>query len=92
MGKKEKAKELFANIFDLPQEVVLDLPRISLVGGIQLAIENHRGIIKYTPEFIKIRFYRGQMVIEGKDMSIDSLEEEIIIIEGKITDLKIKSV
>ncbi|OCL25219.1 sporulation protein YqfC [Orenia metallireducens] len=92
MGKKEKAKELFANIFDLPQEVVLNLPRISLVGGMQLAIENHRGIIKYTPEFIKIRSHRGQIIIEGKDMSIDSLEEEIIIIEGKITDLKIKSV
>ncbi|TDX51067.1 sporulation protein YqfC [Orenia marismortui] len=90
MGKKDKAKEVFAKVFELPQEVVLNLPRISLTGNLQIEIENHRGIIKYNSDFIKVRVYHGQIIIKGEKLIIESLEKDILRIEGKITDLSFK--
>ena len=37
-------KTLIGAVVDLPKDLVLNLPRITLVGDLQLVIENHRGI------------------------------------------------
>ena len=90
MRDKEKIKNKLAQIFDLPQEVLLNLPSISLIGNLNLVIENHRGIIKYTPQLIKVRVYHGKIVILGEELMIESLEEDIVVVEGRITDLSFK--
>ncbi|GAB6138337.1 sporulation protein YqfC [Halanaerobaculum tunisiense] len=87
MRRQDKLKAKLAELFDLPRDVVLNLPRISLIGNLKLQVENHRGIIKYTPELIKIRAYRGSLLITGKELIIDQLREEEIIVMGKISDI-----
>ncbi len=90
MKGEEKIKSVLSKTFDLPEDVVLNLPHISLVGNLRLSVENHRGIIKYTSEVIKLRVYHGQILIKGKELVIESLEERMIIITGNIADLSFK--
>lgn len=34
-----------ADFFELPKDILLDLPRLTLLGNLRLVIENHRGLI-----------------------------------------------
>ena len=84
MGEEDKLRARLARLFDLPQEVVLNLPFISLVGNLNLQIENHRGIIRYTPQKVKIRVRRGKLIIAGEDLSIDRLGDDKVELTGHI--------
>ena len=45
-----KWNQFTAKILDLPQDVVQDLPRITMIGNVQLYVENHRGVLHFSSE------------------------------------------
>jgi len=73
-----------ASVLELPEDVVLDLTRITIVGNTQLLMENHQGILAYEPERVCIRTKQGETVITGGDLKIDSLFASEIVITGSI--------
>ncbi len=86
MSKKYKVYDLknkFSDVFELPKDIVLNLPRISIVGNIQFSIENHRGIIEYSDDTIKIGIKDGELIIKGIDLEIKNIYSHEILIEGK---------
>ncbi|WP_408954866.1 sporulation protein YqfC [Natroniella sp. ANB-PHB2] len=87
MGRKEEVKTKITEIFNLPQDVILNLPKLVLIGNLELLIENHRGIIYYGPEMIKIRIYHGLLLVEGKELVIEELQKDDLIINGEINEL-----
>ena len=58
-------KEIVADFFELPYEVLLDLPRVTLVGNVQLYIENHRGVISYDENQVCLSVNNGEIIIRG---------------------------
>lgn len=71
MEKKfRRGKEMLADAFDLPAEVVLDYPKITVTGNKQITIENHKGIISFEKELILINSKVGKIAVEGKDFEI----------------------
>ena len=53
----------------LPKDVVLGLPILTVTGTSEFVLENHRGILEYTEE--KIRILTRQMKVTG---SIENIE------------------
>ncbi len=51
---------------ELPKDVVLDLPKIIMTGNIGLTISNHKGIIEYTQEILRINSSIGIIKIWGE--------------------------
>lgn len=91
MGKKEKineVKENISEILELPKDIMLDLPKITLLGSLELSIENHKGIIEYTNEKIRVKSKEGIIKILGKDLLIKTIIKEAIIISGKISSIE----
>lgn len=80
-------RQHFANIFDIPRDVMLDLPKISLLGDIQLYIENHRGIIEYKENLIRVSTTLGEIVIQGEGMVLRNIGVEEIYIDGRIKEI-----
>ena len=76
--------ERLGDLFELPQEIVLNLPQIALVGNDYFRIENHRGIIEYRPDLIRINTSRGEVAVRGQKLQIRVIITEEIIISGKI--------
>lgn len=74
---------------DLPPEVVLDVPKITLVGTLHLQVENHRGILEYTPERVRIRVSDGELVVTGDHLRIGSIFQQELAIEGRITGMQL---
>ena len=78
-------------IFDLPGEVILDLPLIMMVGQREFYIENHKGIAQYQTDLIKIRVKSGILVIEGSELNIQNIKSKTLQITGKIANLGYES-
>lgn len=82
-----KAKNLFSEFFELPKDIVLDLPRISIIGNLQFYVENHRGIIEYNDQVIRIGIRNGELVIKGSGLGIKNIYPHEILIEGTIENI-----
>ncbi len=84
MRKGDNFKQLFTNFFDLPRDVVLNLPRIIVIGNNQFYIENHRGVMEYSDHLIRVRITGGELQVAGSELIIRNVYQEEIIIEGQI--------
>ncbi|OIK16598.1 sporulation protein YqfC [Bacillus sp. MUM 116] len=69
---------------DLPQDVMMDLPRITMIGQIHIYIENHRGLLAFTDKELRLLLKQGQLLVKGKSFVIKTILPEEILLEGKI--------
>ncbi|KRF28099.1 sporulation protein YqfC [Paenibacillus sp. Soil787] len=77
-----------AKILDLPQDVVQDLPRITMIGNVQLYVENHRGVLHFSSENLKLELTKGTLEVFGKQLVIRAILSEEVFIEGLIDHVK----
>ena len=75
-------------MLDLPQDVVFDLPRVTMIGNMQLYVENHRGVLHFSETYLKLALTQGSMEIRGKQLSIRAILTEEVFIEGLIDEVK----
>lgn len=85
--KVGRFKAIFTELFELPKEIVLGLPRLTLVGNLQLLVENHRGVIAYSDQVIRVGASNGELVIRGKELKIKNLYAEELMVKGIIEGL-----
>ena len=81
--KLEKAREIFTEKLDLPKDVILNLPKITIVGNNEITIENHKGIILFERNIIKINTKVKVINIEGESFEILYIGDSTITISGK---------
>lgn len=72
---------------DLPPDLFLGLPNISMCGNNELCISNHRGILSYGQEEMHLLMKDGEIQIAGSDLSILSFSKDEIIIKGIIRQI-----
>jgi len=82
--KKERLRERFMDAFDIPKEVVMDLPVISLTGNREISVENFSGLIEYTRQKIRLNTKSGILVIEGIELEAKNMTAERICVKGNI--------
>jgi sporulation protein YqfC len=77
-------------VLELPKDVVYDLPKITMVGDVQLYIENHRGIIEYNPDSVRVSVSLGEIEINGKDLVIRVITRDEIHLDGTVRAVRCK--
>jgi len=82
--KLNEVKTAVSEMFELPKDIMLNLPRISMIGNNQMLVENHRGVIEYTPQKIRLNSTIGVIRVEGQDMDLKNIAAEDIMITGVI--------
>ncbi len=87
MGKSNGVKRSIAEMLELPKDIVLDLPKIIMVGNLQVYIENHKGIIEFTDNKVRINTKNGTLCITGKNLILKNIVLEEIIIVGEINQV-----
>ena len=83
----EKLGRAVTSWFELPKDLVLDLPKITMIGRSEIAVENHRGIIQCSEACMRINLARGYLEIQGQDLQIHSLCAEEIQFTGQINQI-----
>ena len=81
-------QQRLADLLDLPRDVVLDLPRISVIGDLQLLVQNHRGVLEYAADRVVIAMRHGRLVVRGEDLTIGTVNPEEITITGQLAAIE----
>ncbi|QSS98999.1 sporulation protein YqfC [Pontibacillus sp. ALD_SL1] len=72
---------------DLPTDVILELPRITTIGQIHAYVENHKGLISFSDEELRLKLKQGQLLIKGKGFVLRMMLPEEILLEGTIHEV-----
>ncbi len=78
------AKNKVSEKLNLTSNVLLGEPLIELYGKSKIRIENHRGIVQYNSQIIKLNTILGTLQITGENLEMTSLVTEEIYITGQI--------
>ena len=84
---KRQIQQQFSNILEIPKDIMLDLPKVVLVGNIQVFVENHKGIVEYGDEVIRVKVNEGEIAIRGENLVLRNILPDEIAVEGKITSV-----
>lgn len=85
-------REKFTEILDLPKEVVLNTLRLTMVGNGDVMIQNHKGIMEFGSERVKVSTGSGIVKITGSGLLIREITSEDIIISGIIESIEFPNV
>lgn len=77
-----------ADAVNLPKDVVLGVPILTLTGHYEVNIENYRGILEYTEQLIRINVRSGQIRITGKSLEINYYTTTDMKITGKVEKIE----
>lgn len=87
----QKEKSAIASSLNLPKDVVLGEPLISLVGRHTVTVENYRGILLYTDTLVKLQAKTCKICIEGTRLKIEYYSDEDMKITGHIKAVTFES-
>lgn len=85
---KVSIKEKMSELFELPKDIVLNVPKLTMVGYGDLLIENFKGIIEYDTDRIRINTSCGIIKITGTGLGIKEITSEDLMVNGTITSLE----
>lgn len=88
-SEKEKRglREALSHSLALPEDLLLDLPRITISGNRELEIENYKNVLEYLDTSIRLNCKDGILHILGSELSILSITDELVSIRGNIAQL-----
>lgn len=78
----EIGKEIFTRKISFPEDVLLDTPKITIVGNERVTIENHKGILTFDEFKIRVNSKLGIINIIGRNFEILYIGGYTIIIRG----------
>lgn len=87
--KHKRIKENISEKLEFPKEVIMNIPKITILGNIQALIENYIGIIEYTDKIVRINTTIGIINISGSEFIIKKIVEDEVIISGFIENINI---
>ncbi|MCL1964829.1 MAG: sporulation protein YqfC [Firmicutes bacterium] len=82
--KRKRALRQVVQAAGIPEDIVLGMPRVLLRGDSVLLLENHRGVVEYGPERLRVSTALGMLVIVGKGLTLSTLGEEDLMLTGAI--------
>ncbi len=88
--EKPKLKDKVAEGLGVSKEVILDLPRIVLIGNRELTVENYKSIGEYSENQILLNSNPYKLKISGSELEIKSIASELIYICGRVAAVEFK--
>lgn len=86
--EKEDFRNKMANVTNLPKDVLLGVPIVTMTGQIELCVENYRGIIEYADTLVRIKTKTGQIKIKGKGLQIEYYTKDEMKVFGHIISVE----
>ena len=77
MGKRLSK---IAELLEMPEEIMTDKPRLTILGFDELVIENYKNILEYDEIFIKVNTYIGAININGIGLKLIQMNKDDIMV------------
>lgn len=85
--KVNKTREAVAERLDLPKDIIMNLPKISVIGDKEITIENHKGIVVFDENEIKVNSSIGLILVKGRELEILFMESKTLTLKGKFCSI-----
>ncbi|MBQ1235545.1 MAG: YabP/YqfC family sporulation protein [Oscillospiraceae bacterium] len=72
----------------IPPELLPGTGSVSIVGGRQALVEDHRGILEYSEERIVLALKRGKLSLTGSDLQLQAMNRGELLITGRIQNVE----
>lgn len=82
MKRKRGLMESILQTADLRAEPVPGSPLVEIIGQHRVLVENHMGVIQYSPEEICVRVRYGHICMHGSKLELACMSKERLIITG----------
>ena len=82
--KWREIPEETAHLFDLPADAAAGLPRITITGKHRVCVENHRGLLHYSTEYVEVSGGRVRVCLMGCDLYLRVMRKDAMVITGEI--------
>ena len=87
-----KRKNRLTDLLEIPQEVVTNKPKLTLIGFGELLIENYKAILEYEDFYIKINTHIGAVNINGFNLRLKEMTGDDIMVLGSIDSIDFESI
>lgn len=81
-------KEKMADLIEIPKEIVLNYPKMTVTGKKEIVVENVIGIIEFTDKLIRLSTETHILKISGYKLIIKNLSADGIEITGEIVNIE----
>lgn len=89
-GRRPGFWERTAEVFDLPADALAGLPKLELVGDRELWVENHRGILSYGDDEIRISGGRLVIRVVGEGLKLKAMNGSELLITGRLRAVELE--
>lgn len=66
---------------------MMEMPRITMIGQLQMYIENHRGVLWFSNQELRLLLTKGQLLIRGENLVIRAILPEEVLVEGIVSQV-----
>ena len=87
----KKLRELpyeLADKLELPEDVLLGSPKLTVPGGRSKIKENHRGVLEYNAERIVVAVPRGKVCLDGTGLRLKAMNKNELLVGGRIRNIE----
>jgi len=74
----------FDKLFDIPEELSTEIPKVTILGFNRMLIENYKSVLEYQDFFIRIKMKTGLININGFELLMNEMTKDDLIITGNI--------
>ena len=89
MERKRNLAQRLATVADLPDEPIPGLSLVEIAGDRRGLVENHKGVMAYSPETIRIRAKFGEICIAGTNLTLSRMTKGQLVICGCIDSVRL---
>ena len=89
LGKKRGRgiAEMASEIFDIPGEAA-GTPRVTITGTSRVHVENHRGLLEYSPQRISVNAGRMVIKINGENLELAAMSDMELVVTGSVMSVE----
>lgn len=87
MSSKGRTIQRLTDMLEIPPEVLVNVPRVEVVGHLQFRVENHRGVEFYQPHRIVLGIPDGRLIVTGRDLVIGWIDKNECLVTGMVRSL-----
>ena len=81
--------EKLAGSLALPEELLPGTARLTLTGGDQVRIENHRCLLSFAPDAVEVGCGKLRLRIRGDGLELRGMERDALYITGRILSVEV---
>lgn len=73
---------------ELPKDLMYGASIVTITGRREVLIENYKGILEYTEDYIKIQTKNAKLTVYGKQLSIEYYTNEDMKVVGFVKSIE----